>query len=74
MKFFGKLLVTALAAIIAANLLPGVSISGGLTALLLAVVLAVLNAIVKPILVILTIPRYHRFAWVIFACYQYAYH
>ena len=56
MKFFGKILVTALAAIIAANLIPGVSINGGFTAIILALVLAVLNAVVKPLLVLLTIP------------------
>lgn len=56
MKFIGKILVTALAAIIAANLIPGVSISGGFTAIILALVLALLNTFVKPLLVILTIP------------------
>lgn len=56
MKFIGKILVTALAAIIAAYLIPGVSISGGLTAIVLAVVLALLNAFVKPLLIIFTIP------------------
>lgn len=56
MKFIGKILITALAAIIAANLIPGVSINGGFTAIFLAVVLALLNAFVKPVLVLLTIP------------------
>ncbi len=41
---------------IAAFLLPGVHVNGGLTALIVAAVLALLNAFVKPILVILTIP------------------
>ena len=56
MKFIGKILVTALAAIIASNLIPGVSIKSGLTALVLALVLALLNTFLKPVLVILTIP------------------
>ena len=56
MKFIGKILITALAAIIAANLIPGISINGGFTAIILAVVLALLNTIVKPVLVLLTIP------------------
>ena len=56
MKFIGKILVTALAAIIAANFIPGVSINGGFTVIILAVVLALLNAFIKPVLVILTIP------------------
>ncbi len=56
MRFLGKILVTAAAAIIAAYVLPGVHIKDSFTALLLALVLAFLNAILKPILVILTIP------------------
>ena len=55
-KFIGKLLVTACAAIIAAYLLPGVTIVDSVTAILLALVLALLNIFVKPILIILTIP------------------
>lgn len=56
MKFVGKILVTALAALIASFFLPGVSINSGTTAVILAVVLALLNGFVKPILIILTIP------------------
>ena len=56
MQFLGKILVTALAALIAANLLPGVKIDSSVTAVLLAVVLALLNNFVKPLLIILTIP------------------
>jgi putative membrane protein len=37
-------------------LLPGVSVSNTMTAILVAVVLAFLNTVVKPILTILTIP------------------
>ena len=56
MRFIGKILVTALAAIIVSYLLPGVKINSGYSALLLAVVLALLNNFIKPILIILTIP------------------
>ncbi len=56
MKFIGKILVTALAAIIASNLIPGISIKSGVTAIILALVLALLNTFIKPLLVILTIP------------------
>ena len=56
MKFIGKILVTALAAIIVSRLLPGVSIRNSVTAVLLALVLALLNGVVKPVLIILTIP------------------
>lgn len=36
--------------------LPGIEIDGFLSALILAMVLAVLNAVVRPVLVLLTIP------------------
>ncbi|PVY42429.1 phage holin family protein [Pontibacter virosus] len=51
-----KILLTGVAALIAAYILPGVQIEGFISALILAVVLALLNAVVRPILVILTIP------------------
>lgn len=56
MGFIVKILLTGVAALIAAYLLPGVQIDGFGAALILAVVLALLNAVVRPILVILTIP------------------
>lgn len=56
MRFIGKILVTALAALIASYLLPGVTIDSGTTAVILALVLALLNGILKPILIFLTIP------------------
>ncbi|WP_161890711.1 phage holin family protein [Pontibacter russatus] len=56
MGFILKLLLTGAAAMLAAYILPGVSIDGYMTAIILALVLAVLNAIVRPILVLLTIP------------------
>lgn len=56
MKWIIKLLLTAVAVIALAYILPGVSISGYLTAICVALVLAVLRLIVKPILVVLTFP------------------
>lgn len=56
MRFIGKILVTALAALIVSYLLPGVSIHSGITAIIIALVLALLNTFIKPILIILTIP------------------
>jgi len=56
MGFILKLLLTGAAAMLTAYLLPGVSIDGYMTAIILALVLAVLNAVVRPILVLLTIP------------------
>ncbi len=56
MGFLIRLLVSALAAMLTAYLLPGVKIDNFITALILALVLAVLNLLVKPVLVILTLP------------------
>lgn len=56
LKFLGKILVTAFAVIIAANIIKGVHINGSLTAVIVAVVLALLNNFIKPVLVVLTIP------------------
>src|SRR5687767_7078529 len=58
MNFLIKLLISTLAVIITATLLPGVTIEDGsiLIALLVAAVLAFLNAIVKPLMIFLTIP------------------
>ena len=56
MKFIIQLIVSALAVIVTSMILPGVHIENGLTAIIVAAVLAFLNAIVKPVLVILTIP------------------
>lgn len=56
MGFLIKVLVTAVAAYVAAYLLPNVDIASVQSAVIVALVLAILNAIVKPILIILTIP------------------
>jgi putative membrane protein len=56
MRFIVRIIITALAVVICSYILPGVSVSGGLTALIVATVLAMLNAFVKPLLIILTIP------------------
>lgn len=56
MTFIVNILVTAIAVLIAANLLSGVQVDSFVTSLLVALVLAFMNAIVKPILTILTIP------------------
>jgi putative membrane protein len=51
-----RIIIIAVAAYLAARLLPGVTISDATTAVLVALVLALLNAFVKPILVALTLP------------------
>jgi putative membrane protein len=56
MNFILRILLTALAVVILAKFLPGVEVEGYLTAIIVAVVLAILNLLVKPILVIFTLP------------------
>lgn len=56
MNFILRICVSALAVFGAAWLLPGVQVDDFWSAFLVAVVLAFLNTIVKPILTILTIP------------------
>ena len=56
MKFILNILVSAVAVLFTAWLLPGVHVTDFVSALLVAVVLAFLNTVVKPILTILTIP------------------
>ncbi|BAO55039.1 phage holin family protein [Nonlabens marinus] len=56
MKFLLNLLLTAILVILLSYLLPGVSTDGFLTAVWVALALSVLNFIVRPILVILTLP------------------
>ena len=56
MSLLGRILVNALGVIIAAYLIPGVVIDSLTTALIVAAVLGLLNAFVKPILLFLTLP------------------
>jgi len=56
MNFIVRLLVSTLAVVISAYLLPGVTVDNFITALIVALILSILNVIVKPVLVILTIP------------------
>ena len=56
MKLVIKLLLNAIAVFALASILNGVTVDGYQTAIIVAVVLSVLNLIVKPILVILTLP------------------
>ncbi|WP_299154537.1 phage holin family protein [uncultured Christiangramia sp.] len=56
MKLLLRLLLTAVAVVILAKILPGVSVDSYWTAIIVAVVLSLLNFIVKPILVLFTLP------------------
>ena len=56
MNFIVRLLLTAAAVLITSYVLPGVEVESFLYAILVAAVLGLLNTIVKPILIVLTIP------------------
>ncbi|SDQ27887.1 phage holin family protein [Flagellimonas zhangzhouensis] len=56
MKLILRLLLNAIAVVILSYILPGVGVDSMMTAIIVAVVLSVLNFLVKPILVILTLP------------------
>ena len=56
MKFLIKILITAVNVFILASILPGIQIADIYTALTVAIVLAILDAIVKPLLILLTLP------------------
>lgn len=56
MGFILKLFAIAVAAYVASWILPDVTIDSAGTAIIVALVFALLNAIVRPILVLLTIP------------------
>lgn len=56
MKILINWLISGLAVIVTAYLLPGVFVRDFFTALVVALVLGIINAILRPILVILTLP------------------
>ncbi len=57
MGFLIRILISAVAVYLAARFVPGIRLSGGIaTPLVVAIVLGLLNAFLKPILVLLTIP------------------
>ena len=51
-----NLIVSTLAVIISAYILPGVKVDGFLTAVVVAVILGVVNMFIKPVLIFLTLP------------------
>jgi len=58
MEFLARILITAVAVVVAAYIfpVPGIRVDNMTTAIVVAAVLALLNAFVKPVLIILTIP------------------
>ncbi len=72
MNLLFRILLTAIAVLVLAYFLPGVEVANFTTAIIVAAVLAFLNAIVKPVLIILTLPMtivtFGLFLLVINAC------
>jgi putative membrane protein len=56
MKLIGSLLISTLAVLISAYVLPGVSVNTIWDALLVAIILGLLNIFLKPFLILLTLP------------------
>lgn len=51
-----EILLSAIAVVVLANILPGIAVSSFLTAVVVAAVLVLLNLFVKPILILFTLP------------------
>ncbi len=51
-----RLLINALAILLIAYLVPGVAVSGFYAALIVAVVLGLINLIIRPLIILLTLP------------------
>lgn len=56
MSFLIKLVLSTLSVLVASYLLPGAHVSGFFDALIVALILALFSATLKPLLIILTIP------------------
>jgi putative membrane protein len=56
MVLISRILVSALALLLTAAVVPGINIEGIYVAVIAAVILGILNLVVRPILVILTLP------------------
>jgi len=56
MKLLARILLSAIAVIVIANFMSSVQVDNYTTAIIVAVILALLNAFVKPIMVIFTFP------------------
>lgn len=56
MKLLVYLLINSVAIIVAASILPGVTVDSVTTVVLLAIVLGVINTFIKPLVLLLTLP------------------
>lgn len=56
MKFITRIIIIALALMLSAYIVPGISVTVGVPLVVAAIALGVVNAVVRPILVFLTLP------------------
>lgn len=56
MRLISYLLINTLSVFVASYILPGVSVDAYLTAFIVAIILGVLNTVIKPIVILLTLP------------------
>lgn len=56
MKIFTRLIVTAFALLLVAEFMPGFTVTGIFPALFAALLLGICNALVRPLLILLTLP------------------
>ena len=56
MRFLVKLLVSGLAVLLTAEILPGIKVENYWSAIIVVAVLAILNVTIKPILILFTLP------------------
>ena len=56
MGFLARILLNALAIVLAGSIVPGITIDGLLSALAAGAALALINAVIRPVLLLLTLP------------------
>jgi len=56
MRFLLRLLLNGVAVFLAAQLIPGIGVSGPAAAIVAGIVLGLINAIIRPLLILLTLP------------------
>jgi putative membrane protein len=56
MTFLARLLLNGLALVVAAYLVPGITLTGPVPAAVAALLLGLVNAVIRPVLIVLTLP------------------
>lgn len=56
MKIISRIALTAFALLLVSTFIPGVQIDGLYVAIIVAIILGILNAVIKPLFIILTLP------------------